>query len=816
VPPTPTPIPPPPAPALTAPDDGNIFPEGASIDLNWTAAGPGVEYFTEVDGGPSGAGSFGPQGSSFQEIGPLPAGYDYTWRVRARGPGGDSPWSEPRDFSVRLATPTEIQTTALSCTEVRLTWRDNSENEDGYLVYRDGALVGQTGASETAFLARDLAGGADHPFAVRAYRATHESASSSVATTATPPCDTTPPSGNWLSPTGGATIRQDTVLLEATADDNGSGIDRVIFRGRWNGAWRDLASLTAPPFRHNWDLCQAGVPDGPLDLRLHIVDHADNETVQAIGVVKRVNCAPNQPPDTPRIASPDEGSRVVGDAPIAVVVSDSYDTPQELRVEVRIDNGGWTDTTYDIQSGRHVAAWNTNGNPDGLHTVRARATDSGDSTSIADPVEVVVDNIDEPPAADAGPDQTIFDTDESGAESVTLDAEASTHDPQRTATFAWKDRWDNRPPVSLGSGKRLTSNLPVGTHVITMVVTDSLGNQDDDEVVIAVSPPPDTIAPTAAWSTPTAGAIIDERTLTLGATVSDTGGSGLKEIVFRARWGGEWHTLATIRHAHSPVGYRWDVCADDVPNGNVELAIRAIDNAGNQFDAPTRTVTKRFACAPADPRLDLSPPEAARGDAVQITASGFASGETITASLVQEQKPKTKNKKKNGKKGKKGKRGKRPQQPRRVLTLESASATAEGTAILTFTVPEDAPLGRHRLDVVGSEGTRASATFAVLPAAPRTAAVERASSQSDAPDSLNGNGASPGNADPSAPAGNGPEPALLPPEGSSLAAAPSKRKPGKSRDRAGRDDNDNDKQKAKHKTKQARIDERRSKRQPRD
>ena len=37
--------------------------------------------------------------------------------------------------------------------------------------------------------------------------------------------------------------------------------------------------------------------------------------------------------------------------------------------------------------------------------------------------------------------------------------------------LAWEDRWDNRPPVSLGSGKQLTSNLGVGTHVITMVVT---------------------------------------------------------------------------------------------------------------------------------------------------------------------------------------------------------------------------------------------------------------------------------------------------------------------------------------------------------
>jgi hypothetical protein len=250
-----------------------------------------------------------------------------------------------------------------------------------------------------------------------------------------------------------------------------------------------------------------------------------------------------------------------------------------------------------------------------------------------------------------------------------------------------------------------------------------------------------------------------------------------------------------------------------VPDGDVELALRAIDNAGNQFDAPTRTITKRFACAPDDPSLDLSPPEGARGEAVQLTASGFAPGETVTVSLVQEEKPKTKKKKKK-KKGKKGKRSKRPQQPQRVMTLNSASATAAGIATLTFTVPVDAPLGRLRLDVIGTEGTRASTTFAVLPGAPRTAAAERASGPGDAPDTSDGT--PPDNANPSAPTGNGPEQALPPPEESDITTAAPKRKSGKSRDRADRDDNDKDEHKAKHKTKQARNNERRSKRQRRN
>jgi hypothetical protein len=309
---------------------------------------------------------------------------------------------------------------------------------------------------------------------------------------------------------------------------------------------------------------------------------------------------------------------------------------------------------------------------------------------------------------------------------------------------------------------------------------------------------------------PAAGAIIQERTITLGATVRDTGGSGLKEVVFRARWGGAWHTIATIRHTHSPVGFRWDVCVDGVPDGGIELGLRATDNAGNLFDAPARSITKRFHCAPT---LDLSPPDGARGEAVQLTATGFAAGETVTASLVQEQTTRKKSGKK-GKQSKKGKRGKRRQQPQRVTTLNTASVTAQGTAILVFTVPADAPLGRHRLDLVGSEGTRASTAFTVLPGQPRTAAAERAANADDAADTSEGMASDTPTESP--PPTGGPDQARLPSESGTLATGPPKRKPGKSHDRATSDnDNKKEKHKTQHKKRQARADDRRHKRRRR-
>jgi hypothetical protein len=212
----------------------------------------------------------------------------------------------------------------------------------------------------------------------------------------------------------------------------------------------------------------------------------------------------------------------------------------------------------------------------------------------------------------------------------------------------------------------------------------------------------------------------------------------------------------------------------------------------------------------------VSPPDGARGDAIQITASGFAAGETVTASLVHEPGPKNLKQKKKGKQGKKskGKKNQRGKDNQAIMTLGAASVAPAGTAALTFTVPAETPLGRHRLDVVGSEGTRASTSFAVLPGASRTAA-ERTSGASGAADA---SGESPSDgSNPSAPAGDGPEHVLLPPEERTLVTALPKRKPGKSGDRAGRDDNDNGngKQKPKHKNKQARVGEHRPNRQRR-
>ncbi|MDY6989612.1 MAG: PKD domain-containing protein [Thermodesulfobacteriota bacterium] len=91
-----------------------------------------------------------------------------------------------------------------------------------------------------------------------------------------------------------------------------------------------------------------------------------------------------------------------------------------------------------------------------------------------------------PPTADAGPDQTVEQGSYAGTE-VTLDGSGST-DPDSTpgtnddiVSFDWYEG-----DTFLGSGEVITYTFPLGPHTVTLVVTDSEGEPDDDEVIITV------------------------------------------------------------------------------------------------------------------------------------------------------------------------------------------------------------------------------------------------------------------------------------------------------------------------------------------
>ena len=128
-----------------------------------------------------------------------------------------------------------------------------------------------------------------------------------------------------------------------------------------------------------------------------------------------------------------------------------------------------------------TASFDVTGSP---HTVTLTVTDN-DGNIDTDTVVITV-NPNQIPFADAGPDQTVSDDDDSGVEIVTLDGSAS-DDPDGTIQLY---EWDiNGDGIIDASGEIVDVIFSVGSHTVTLTVTDNGGETDTDYVNITVTEP---------------------------------------------------------------------------------------------------------------------------------------------------------------------------------------------------------------------------------------------------------------------------------------------------------------------------------------
>lgn len=99
----------------------------------------------------------------------------------------------------------------------------------------------------------------------------------------------------------------------------------------------------------------------------------------------------------------------------------------------------------------------------------------------------------EPPAADAGDDQTVECTDaDDGSTTVVLDGTGSTDSDGSIVSYEWSEGGS-----VIATGAMPTVELPGGSHTLTLTVTDDDGGQDTDDIQIDIL---DTTAPSIAFS----------------------------------------------------------------------------------------------------------------------------------------------------------------------------------------------------------------------------------------------------------------------------------------------------------------------------
>ena len=145
----------------------------------------------------------------------------------------------------------------------------------------------------------------------------------------------------------------------------------------------------------------------------------------------------------------------------------------------------------------------------GASTVRLDSWTIHGGLNLHDAISYGLTNL--PPDADAGPDQTVADSNRDGTELVTLDGSGSSDSDGTIASYVWREGG-----TSIGTGETPAVWLPVGIHTLTLEVTDDDGDTTTDTVVVGVTPANEiSVTASTAQATeagPTAGVFTVTRT----------------------------------------------------------------------------------------------------------------------------------------------------------------------------------------------------------------------------------------------------------------------------------------------------------------
>jgi len=202
----------------------------------------------------------------------------------------------------------------------------------------------------------------------------------------------------------------------------------------------------------------------------------------------------------------------------------------------------------------------------GTHTIRLEVTDDAAATATDVVVVTVTPPPNTPPTADAGDDVRVIDEDED-TEDVTLDGSGSSDPDGTIATYRWIEN-----AVEIATGVTPTVAFAVGTHTVTLEVTDDKGAVGADTVVIEVT------GPLAAHAGADQAVPINDPAGTGSVTLdgSATGGTG----VYTFRW---FHKGSEVAQGPNPT--------IDLPMGTNAVELKVVDDRGAPEESDTVEVT---------------------------------------------------------------------------------------------------------------------------------------------------------------------------------------------------------------------------------
>ncbi|HEY0548524.1 MAG TPA: Ig-like domain-containing protein [Verrucomicrobiae bacterium] len=289
-----------------------------------------------------------------------------------------------------------------------------------------------------------------------------------------------PPSVTFVIPANNAFYFGPTnITVGALAADLESGVRKVEFFA--NGLL--IATDTNAPFSQVW----SNVPGGTYTLTAVATDNRD--LVRTSAPVSITVAIPNQPPTflpgPDQILLEDSGAQTIANWASAISAGPTNEAGQVLTFVVTNNNPGLFLVAPAIDSAGTLAFTPTpNAFGTSVVTVVLRddggMADGGNDTSAPQTFEIRILAVNDPPVANAGPNQILPCA--GALTSVLLDGSASEDAEGDVLTFAWREG-----NTLLGTNQQQTVSLSVGSHIIALEVTDSGGSSSLDALVVTIT-----------------------------------------------------------------------------------------------------------------------------------------------------------------------------------------------------------------------------------------------------------------------------------------------------------------------------------------
>jgi hypothetical protein len=214
----------------------------SQIDLTWEdsdtetgfkierCTGAGCSDFAQID-------TVGANVTSYSNTG-LAAATSYTYRMRAYNTAGDSDYSNTASAETPSpptppAAPTGLTASAVSSSQINLTWTDSDNTEQGFKIERctgagcsDFAQIATVDANVTGYTNTGLSAATSYSYRVRAYNATGDSDYSLAASAVTQAAPATPAAPTNLTATSFSKSQINLSWTDNADNESGFYIER--------------------------------------------------------------------------------------------------------------------------------------------------------------------------------------------------------------------------------------------------------------------------------------------------------------------------------------------------------------------------------------------------------------------------------------------------------------------------------------------------------------------------------------------------------------------------------------------------------------